>query len=143
MIRPATAGDALAIVRMTFDLAGATRQPLPLSAPHVFAFVNQVLAAGDAALALVVDKGAGPVGMLVATEGVSPLSPVRLGIEHGWWCGPDARRYGMALLDRYEAWARARGLYAIRMSTPADAALRGGLARRCFSPVEQAWVKVL
>lgn len=143
MIRQATPDDAPEIVRMTFDLAHATRQPLPLSAPHVFAFVNQVLAAGDAALALVVDRGTGPVGMLVATEGASPLSPVRLGVEHGWWCGPDARRHGLALLDRYEAWARARGLYAIRMSTPADAALRGGLARRGYQPAEQAWVKVL
>jgi hypothetical protein len=145
MIRPATPEEVPAIVRMTFDLAHATRQPLPL-VPHMIGRV--ALAAINDGLALVVDRGAGPVGMLVATEGASPLSPVRLGIEHGWWCEPAARGWGLRLLGAYERWGRASGLFGLRMSTPPDLAddLTGAarvLEVRGYAPVEQAWFKRL
>lgn len=139
VIRRATHDDVGAIVRMTFDLAHATRQPLPLSAPRVAGFVAQCLSS-EQALALVAGEPVG--GFLVATVAETPLSPIRVGVEHGWWCGPGARGAGLSLLAAYEAWARGLGLYAIRMSTPAPAA-SGGLARRGFAPVEQAWIKVL
>lgn len=147
MIRDATPVDISAIVRMTFDLAHATRQPLPLEPDMVWRFAASCIGRPREALALVVDRGAGPVGMIVATVASSPLSRVRLGAEHGWWCGPDARGAGPHLLARYEAWARGLGLYAIRMSTPPTVADVAATARvlqlRGFEPVEQAWTKVL
>lgn len=140
MIRPATPADVPAIVRMTFDLAHATCQAVPICDVTTARFVEAVLRSPDG-LALVAGD---PVdGMLVATVGVPSCSRVRVAIEHGWWCGPGARGAGLALLAAYEAWARARGCYAIRMSTPPDRETRGGLARRGYRLAEQAWCKVL
>jgi GNAT superfamily N-acetyltransferase len=140
LIRQATHADIPAIVRMTFELAHETRQPIPICPQTTARFVEAVLSSPDG-LALVC--GVPAVGFLVATIGVPSCSRVRVAIEHGWWCGAGARGSGMALLAAYEDWARSRGCYVMRMSTPAPHAAKGALQRQGFAPVEQAWAKVL
>jgi GNAT superfamily N-acetyltransferase len=146
VIRAATPDDVPAIVRMTFDLAHATRQPVPLDGPMVARFVRALLDAADA-FVRVVDAPGGPQGMLVASIVTMPLSPVRIAVEHGWFCGPKAKGQGFVLLAAYENWARERGAYAMRLSTPPSEADRAVphsvLGRHGFALAEQAWVKVL
>lgn len=143
MIRNAGVQDIAAIVGMAGALARATAMPVDVDPVWTGAFVARLLASEDG-FARVVDRGAGPIGMLVATVGHIPVSPVRVASECGWWCGPEARGWGLRLLNDYVAWARARGCAFARMSTAAavadgDAAAKI-LTRTGWQRAEQAWV---
>ena len=146
MIRDARPQDVPAIVAMAGDLARATRMPIDVDAGWASAFVTALLACDDG-LALIVERDRLAVGMLIASVGQSSVSPVRIGVEHGWWCGPEARGWGLRLLGDYEAWASSRGCVAVRMSTAAEIADGAGLGllltRRGYRAAEQAWIKVL
>lgn len=142
MIRAATLADVGAIVRMSQELAEATRMPIEVDASWAAAFVARVVV-GDG-LALVVDIDGAAGGFLVATVGQSSVSPRPVAIEHGWWCGPAAKGWGVALLARYEAWARERGCAFARMSIPHRSAIGEVLSkRRGYQFAETAMVKAL
>lgn len=142
MIRPATLADVGAIVRMSQELAVATRMPIDVDASWAAAFVARVIA-GEG-LALVVDVDGAVDGFLVATVGQSSVSPLPVAIEHGWWCGALAKGWGGALLTRYEDWARERGCALARMSIPHLSQIGAALSkRRGYQFAETAMVKAL
>lgn len=142
MIRDATLADLPAIIGMVARLHEAARMPLPLERAAVEATVRALLVNPDG-LVLVLDRGAGPVGMLIASVGATTVSAARVAVEHAWWVEPSARGGGAALLARYEAWAWRRGCRMARMSTPPGSAVGTILARKGYAPAEQAWAKVL
>lgn len=142
MIRSATLADVGAIVRMSQELAVATRMPIDVDASWAAAFVARVVV-GDG-LALVVDIDGAVDGMLVATVGQSSVSPKPIAIEHGWWCGALAKGWGGHLLARYEDWARERGCAFARMSIPHLSPIGAVLSkRRGYQFAETAMVKAL
>lgn len=132
-MREATRNDLPAIVRMTRALHGAADMRIPLDDGHVASFVTSLINRDDG-LALVV--GEPPHGMLCASIERSPISPVRVAVEHGWHC---PRGGGVMLLRAYLAWARGRGAWGARLSTPGGAG-RDALRRLGFRPAETAWV---
>ena len=140
-MRTATASDIPAIVRLTRELHAVTDMRIPLDDGMVAAFAGSLINRDDA-LALVVGE---PVaGMLCASIERTPLSPVRLAVEHGWYCSRDARGAGRGLLDAYIAWAREQGAWGVRLSTPAAAPMSANaLARRGFRAAETAWIMEL
>lgn len=137
-MRPATASDIPAIVRLTRELHAVTDMRIPLDDGMVARFAGALINRDDA-LALVVGE---PVaGMLCASIERTPLSPVSLAVEHGWYCSRDARGAGRGLLDVYLTWAREQGAWGARLSTPATAQFSGlALQRRGFRPAETAWI---
>lgn len=142
MIRAATLADVGAIVRMSQELALATRMPIAVDPSSTAAFVARVVT--GAGLALVVDVDGAVDGFLVATVGQSSVSPKPVAIEHGWWCGALAKGWGGALLARYEDWARERGCAFARMSIPHQSTIGDVLSkRRGYQFAETAMVKAL
>lgn len=139
MIRPACQADIPAIVRMVAKLHAVAGVALPMD-PRVTARFLEALLASPMGLVLV--SGASePDGFLAASVGTASIAMTPVGIEHGWFCeGGD----GLRLLRRYEAWAREKGCYAARMSTPPGTIRASAiLERNGFSVAETAWVKVL
>lgn len=139
MIRLATPDDIPAIVRMTAKLHAAAGIVLPMDSRITARFVGGLLASP---MGLVLVGGdAEPDGFIAASVGSASIAMLPVGQEHGWWSeGGD----GLRLLRRYEAWARERGCFAVRMSTPPGADRANEiLERNGFAMAEQAWVKVL
>lgn len=129
------------MVRMTLALHEATDMRIPLDRAMVRDFCAALIMRSDG-LALVVDGEEGPAGMLCASIERTPISTVTVAVEHGWYCGPEVRGAGKALLGRYIAWAKDQGAWGARMSTPPAKGFRGGLSRMGFRPAETAWVMV-
>ncbi|WP_157959924.1 hypothetical protein [Devosia submarina] len=89
----------------------------------------------------VVDGDDGPAGFLAASIGTASISMAPVAVEHGWWAGKGG---GMDLLRAYLTWAKERGCFAVRMSTPPNSERAGMILKRCgFQLAEQAWVRVL
>ncbi|HEV2557967.1 MAG TPA: GNAT family N-acetyltransferase [Microvirga sp.] len=130
------------ILAMTARLHEAAGISIPLHAPSTAAFVAALLRSPDG-LVLIQEMGGRPVGMLVASIGTSSISPARIAVEHGWWVDPDARGGGSRLLAQYERWARERGCFAVRMSTPDVSGPAVILKRKGYQQAEVAWSKVL
>jgi N-acetylglutamate synthase-like GNAT family acetyltransferase len=141
MIRPATLADIPHVVAMTHALAAHLPVAPPLDDAMIERFAGSLILRRDA-LALVDETDAVPTGMLFASIERSPLSPAPVAVEHGWYCErPGA---GVRLLDRYLAWAREQGAWAVRMSTPPGALdIAVLLRRRGFQPSETAHIKAL
>jgi GNAT superfamily N-acetyltransferase len=118
-------------------LHAATNQVLPVHRAYTEAFIRTLIRNGQG---LAVVAGEPPQGFLIATIGSASIAPSPVAIEHGWY-GPG---YGRELLERYEEWARAKGCFAMRMSTarPDDKAA-GILTAEGFVMSEVAWAKVL
>lgn len=131
-MRTATRSDVPAIVRLTKALHVAADMRLPLDEGCVASFAMSLINRDDA-LALVTGD---PVdGMLCASMERSPISRVRIAVEHGWHC----QRNGVGLLRSYLAWARTQGAWGARLSTPGGAGHRA-LGRLGFRPAETAWI---
>jgi GNAT superfamily N-acetyltransferase len=142
MIRPAAECDVASIVKMTEALARTTGMPLAVDPAWTASFVVNVIRTGG--LALVVDIGGKPEGMIVATIGQSSVSPAPIAIEHGWYCSRAAAGYGVKLLAEYEEWARSKGCVMARMSTAHASPLGRVLVRRHgYGFAETALAKVL
>jgi GNAT superfamily N-acetyltransferase len=143
MIRLANSDDLPAILGMVEDLHAAAGIVIPMHRLFTQGFV-QALMAHPYGLVLVAEKDGEAVGMLIASIGTSSISPAPVAIEHGWYVMPEARGVGTMLLASYEQWARDKGCFAIRMSTPPDAAGPATiLERKGFTRSEIAWAKVL
>lgn len=143
MIRKATPADLPAILDMTARLHAVAGIVIPMHRTFTEGFVQALIAHADG-LVLVAENDGAVVGMLIASIGTASISPAPVAVEHGWWVNPEARGVGGQLLARYEQWAREKGCFAIRMSTPPDAegpALI--LKRKGFTCSEIAWAKVL
>jgi GNAT superfamily N-acetyltransferase len=143
MIRNATLADLQAILSMVERLHEAAGVLIPMHRPFTEGFVQALMGHPDG-LAIVLDRDGVAVGMLIAAIGTSSVSPAPVAIEHGWYVEPEARGHGGALLAHYEQWARDKGCFAIRMSTPPNtegpAAI---LEHKGFTRSEIAWAKVL
>lgn len=139
MIRNAKPSDIPAVVRMVAELHASAGVLLPMD-PRVTAQFLEALVASPMGLVLVAGPDV-PDGFLAASVGVASIATTPVAQEHGWWsAGGD----GLRLLRRYEAWARERGCFAARMSTPPDADRAASiLGRDGYVMAEQAWVKVL
>lgn len=143
MIRNATLADLQAILDMTACLHETAGIVVPMNRAYTQGFVQALMAHADG-LVLVAEKDGEAVGMLVASIGNTSISPAPIAIEHGWYVQPEARGCGGMLLARYEQWAREKGCFAMRMSTPPGAegpALI--LERKGYTRSEIAWAKVL
>lgn len=101
-VRPASPGDAAAIVRLLKDAHAAASLPFPFSAPHAMALVQRHIAESSL-LALV--AGTPPQGVLLASAQDHPFAAVRYATETVWWVAPEARGVGADMLTAYEAWA--------------------------------------
>ena len=140
MIRQAKTNDIAAIVAMTERLRASVGSPLPIDPMVTARFVSGLLAS-PLGWVRVVDGGAGPTGFLAASIGTASISMLPVAAEHGWWT---ERGGGLRLLKQYIAWGRARGCFAVRMSTPPHNERAAIILDRCgFALAEQAWVKVL
>lgn len=143
IVRTASTADIPAILDMTARLHEVAGIVIPMHRTFTEGFVQALMAHADG-LALVAEKDGAVVGMLIASIGTSSISPAPVAIEHGWYVEPHARGVGGQLLARYDQWARDKGCFAIRMSTPPGAegpALI--LERKGFTRSEIAWAKVL
>jgi N-acetylglutamate synthase-like GNAT family acetyltransferase len=139
MIRTATTDDIPAIVRMTAKLHAAAGVVLPMDGRVTARFLDGLL---GSPIGLVLVAGAAePDGFLAASVGTASIAMTPVAQEHGWWSeGGD----GLRLLRRYEQWARERGCFAARMSTPPGADRANFILERSgYALAEQAWVKVL
>lgn len=140
MIRPATNEDIPAIAAMTERLRASVASPLPVDPLVTARFVSGLLAS-PLGWVRVVDGAGGPTGFLAASIGSASIAMLPVAVEHGWWAEQGG---GMDLLRAYMAWAKERGCFAVRMSTPPHNERAGLILKRCgFDLAEQAWVKVL
>lgn len=141
MIRPAHASDIPAIVGMVERLHASVASPLPMDAAVSGRFIGMLLRSPSLGWVRVWDDGSGPTGFLAASITAASVSMTPVAAEHGWWASTGG---GLRLLKAYLAWAKARGCFAARMSTPPhnDRAARI-LTAMGFDLAEQAWVKVL
>lgn len=105
-------------------------------------FLDDVLARGVVLLAE--DEGR-IVGALAVLAGVHAISGHFYADEQAWWVEPDARAAGIgeALLDTCESWARAHGLWSLKMVAPAGSTIGAFYERKGYAEVETAWMKVL
>lgn len=142
-IRNAHLGDLRAILDMTARLHEVAGIVVPMHRTFTEGFVQALMAHADG-LALVAERDGAVVGMLIASVGTASISPAPIAMEHGWYVRPDSRGVGGLLLARYEQWAREKGCFAIRMSTPPDADGPAAiLERKGYTRSEIAWAKVL
>lgn len=134
-------GDLPAIMTMIKRLHEVTGQVLPLHPIYAQNFIQNLIIQSDGLVA-VLDVG-GPVGILIASVGRASVSPAPVAIEHGWYVEPMARGHGRALLAHYEAWAKAKGCVAARMSSRYwNDKVGMNLMREGYEAAEVAWVKV-
>lgn len=141
MIRSATTEDIPAIVRMVVSLHASVGSPIPMDAAVSGRFIGMLLRSPTLGWVSVWDTGRGPTGFLAASITAASISMAPIAAEHGWWASDGG---GLCLLKAYVAWAKERGCFAARMSTPPhnDRAARI-LTAMGFDLAEQAWVKVL
>ena len=143
-LRQADAADLSALLRMAARFADEAGHGLPFDAAHATASFARAMMSDDA-LVMVLDVAGHPRGMLAAVVTDSALAPVRVASELAWWIDPGARSLeaANAMLDGYEAWARARGCAVCGMALLGDQ--RGGAvyARRGYAPAEPHRRKVL
>ncbi len=143
MIRAAISKDLPAILDMVGDLHASTKMALPIDPAATLGTLRRLLASPDGLL-LLADGNRVPSGFLDATVGVTAISLERVGMELGWWAGPEAKGAGLKLLLLYERWARQHGCRMVRMSTPPHNKRAAHILRkRGFFVSELAWAKEL
>lgn len=154
-IRPAVLTDRDAILGMALRFMRESHYGTVIttvSVPGVTALIDSVLGlASDpdhgAALAIVAEDDGGVFGMLGLVACPHPLSGEPYGDELCWWVDPvhrGALLAGPRLLQRAEAWARARGLKFLKMVAPIDQPVVGRFYQHAgYAPVEMAYVKGL
>lgn len=139
MIRPARLSDMAEIIALLRNLHGLQHRPLEFDASHCAKAVATAISAPDW-LALVVEAK-GVTGLLIASVGVTTISPAKVAHEHAWIA---PRGWGAKLAEAYEAWARQEGCTAMSLAChPGDARLIETLEGRGFGPAELTLVKVL
>ena len=140
MLRPATVEDIPAIVGMTAKLHASVGVVLPMQPEVTGAFLRMLLAS-PVGWVRVWDAGQGPTGFLAASITTASIAMLPVAAEHGWWAEGGG---GLRLLRAYLDWARQRGCFAARMSTPPNNERAAAILDRSgFLLAEQAWVKVL
>lgn len=147
MIRPATPEDVPACARMLADFEAAAGVAVdgPGEGPDPVTFAATVrrLAAHRLGLALVLDLGAGPVGMLLAHAGPSPFRAALWADEVVFWIDPPARGlWAGRFLGAYEAWAAALGARVTGLSA-LDARTGRLFERRGYRPAERKFLRVI
>ncbi len=143
MIRSAISEDLPAVLAMVSDLHASTKMALPIDPAATMGMLRRLVGSPDGLL-LVVEAGGTLKGFLAATVGVTPISFEQVGMELGWWAGPEAKGTGLRLLVHYERWAKSRGCRIARMSTPPHNERAAQiLRRRGFFVSELAWVKAI
>jgi len=139
MIRSARLCDMAEILALLRKLHGLQPRPLPFDASHCAKALATAISAPDW-LALVVEAD-GVTGLLIASVGVTTISPARVAHEHAWIA---PRGWGAKLAEAYEAWARQEGCVAMSLAChPGDTRLIETLQDRGFGPAELTLVKVL
>jgi len=147
LIRPATPADAPAITRLLadFDAASGARVDAPgesFAAAHVARGVAARIA-HRLGLVLVLDLGAGPVGVLVAEAGAGLWRPALWADELAFWIDPAARGpWADRFLAAYEAWARDLGARLVGLSSLGPRAEQL-YTRRGYEPADRKFVKVI
>lgn len=148
MIRAARPADAPAIVRLlaAFDAAAGAAVDAPgegFDAGHAARSVAALMA-HRLGLVLVLDLGAGPVGVLVASAGVGLWRPVLWADEQALWIDPAARGgpWAARFISIYEAWARDLGVRLVGLSALGPRAARL-YARRGYEPADRKFAKVI
>jgi GNAT superfamily N-acetyltransferase len=129
------------MVRMGRDFLCASKLPVPFDA----AWADRSLAGHmdrPDGLALVLDLGAEPCGMLIGAQIMSPLAPVRVANELVFWIDPPARgRWATSMIRAYEDWARGQGCAMASLATVATKSA-GRLYERCgYAPAEHHFMK--
>lgn len=147
MIRAADPADLPALCRMlaAFDAAAGVAVDRPgagFCADHAGRRVAALMA-HRLGLVLVLDLGAGPVGLLLAQAGETLFRPALWADEIALWIDPAARgAWGPRLVAAYEAWARDLGARLVGLSALEPRAARL-YARRGYRPADLKFAKVL
>lgn len=147
MIRRARAEDFAAVERM---LAAMERHaaitvdgPDERYDPDHFRAVFDRLLVSRTALALILETGRAPRGVLLAVASSSPFRPALWSDELLFWIDPPARgRWAGRFLDRYEAWAGALGARVMGLSC-FDARTAALYRRRGYAPADRKYLRVI
>jgi GNAT superfamily N-acetyltransferase len=143
VIRAATFDDLPAVLDMVTDLHASTKMALEIDPAATMGLLRRLVGSADGLL-LVAEADGAAKGFLAATVGVTPISFEQVGMELGWWAGPEAKGAGLRLLVLYERWAKSRGCRFVRMSTPPHNERAAQiLGRRGFFVSEVAWAKAI
>lgn len=140
MIRHAADTDAPALARMAEAFHRAARPALPFDWATAARAARAFISHADGC-ALVLDRGRGPQGMLIAAVTPSLFGPGRIAVEAAFWIDPEARGGpgALRLLRAYRAWAETRDVTVIGMVSR-DARTAAMYRRLGMVPAETHWV---
>ena len=147
MIRRARAEDFVAVERMLAAMerhaAIAVDGPGEEYASDHFRAVFDRLLVNRSALALILEAGGEPRGVLLAIASASPFRQALWADELLFWIDPPARgRWAGRFLDRYEAWAAALGARVAGLSC-FDARTAALYRRRGYAPADCKYLRVI
>lgn len=125
----AGAADIPRILDMAERLVAHIGTPVPVDREWMGRNVARLIAGADSAVWV------SPAGFLAGSVQPTILHPGLVGMEHGWWA-EDGR--GLALLRRFEAWARQRGAGVVQLSTGPTGP---DMSRLGYRLAEQSWTR--
>lgn len=137
-IRQAVLADRFQMIRLGRKFLEASGEALPFD-PAYAENTAKLYIGDDDRLALVMDAGAGPVGLLLAFVCWHELAPLRVAQERLWWIEPAYRGHGRLMIDAYRAWAQERGadLFGLSARDERVGRLYGRLG---LKPAESSWM---
>lgn len=139
-VREAAEADLPRLIEMGRAALEAAPLDLPFSEPWLRRTFHHLMSS-KFGLVLVLEHSGSSVGMLMASVGESPLSPVLLAQEIALWVDPEHRGRGLRqMLQCYEAWARIRGAAHTGLCTFHDPRTTKVFQRLGYHPIETHYV---
>lgn len=140
LVRPATAEDRFAILRMGKAFV-ASIGSLPFQAAYAERTVLAYIVHADRLCAVLDDDGVH--GFIMAHACDHPFLPARVAQELAWWVAPEHRGHGRLLLDAYEAWAAEQRCGLVEVAHVGDPRLTRFYQRRGYRVAETHFVKII
>lgn len=140
-VRAIAGADIFPGVALMRDFHFAFNGGADFDAPYCSQSLARLIADGDS-LALGLFAGDALRGLLLATVGISPLSPALVSREIMFWVAPSARGRGAVLMvPAYETWARDKGCAAVGLAELGDPAIARLYRRMGYAPFENHYLK--
>ena len=143
IVRPARPDERFQVLRLCRDFHVASGVPFVFSPPHASLTAQDYIEDPDK-LCLILEVDGAVRGVLAASAGVSPLSPVRIAQELVFWIDPAHRgRSARRMVDAYAQWARAEGCAAAGLSGLNDDRVVRFFGAAGFALSENSFLKML